>query len=262
MRTSLGKAELDRVTVQGFGLESDLVGAVTFTDMVSLLLLKRWASADERRMLDAMLVSLIEHGMIGPVVASRLIYSNSPEAIQGAVAASLLAAGSLHLGTSELAAKMLQEAIVGAPELLSHALADQIVADRSSRGERIYGVGHSVHSKGDPRADRLLDVARETGNFGRHCELIEQIGRAATERHGKLRPVNVTGALAAIASDLGLRWELAKAFALIGRTLGALAHVLEEVEQPVAPHIKRLITEDVEYVTPPSPPGDFPADRW
>lgn len=262
MRTSLGKAELDRVTVQGFELETELVGSVTFTDMVSLLLLKRWPSSHERRMLDAMLVSLIEHGMIGPVVASRLIYSNSPEAIQGAVAASLLAAGSLHLGTSELAAKMLQEARHAHPDVPAHELGARIVAARSERGERIYGVGHSVHSEGDPRADRLLQIARETGIFGQHCELVEHVGRAASERHGKLRPVNVTGALAAIGSDLGLRWELAKAFALIGRTLGALGHILEEVEQPVASQIKKLITANVDYITPPPTSGEFPVDRW
>ena len=262
MRTSLGRAESDRVTVRGHSLESDLIGNVTFTDMTSLILLHRWPFPEERRMLDAMLVSLIEHGMIGPVVASRLIYSNAPEAIQGAVAGALLAAGSLHLGTSELCARMLQEALAGAPETPPADLAGRIVDGRLERGERIYGVGHSVHSGGDPRADRLFAVARETGVFGLHCELIEEIGRATSERHGKLRPVNVTGALAAITSDLGLVWQLAKSFALIGRTLGALGHILEEVEDPSAPEIKRLITSSTEYTDPTDDAGEFPVGRW
>jgi citrate synthase len=103
METSLGKADLDRVEVCGYDLTEELVGKVSFTDMVSLLLMGNWPTPQQRRMLDAMLVILIEHGMIGPVVAARFVYANSPEAIQGAVATSLLAAGSLHLGTSELA---------------------------------------------------------------------------------------------------------------------------------------------------------------
>lgn len=263
MQTSLGSADLDQVNVVGYDLNEELVGNVTFTDMVSLLLLQRWPDEKERRMLDAMLVILIEHGIIGPVVAARFIYSNAPESIQGAVSASLLAAGSLHLGTSELAARVLQEALANEPEGSDlAAVADRVVEGRLAAGERIYGVGHSIHSEGDPRADRLFAIARECGVYGRNCVLIEEIGRATAERHGKPRPVNVTGALAAIASDLGLDWRLAKSFALIGRCLGALGHIGEEIRNPIAGGMKRLILREVTYEAPETPPGEFPTDRW
>lgn len=258
MRTSLGKAELDRVEVCGYDLTSELVGNVTFTDMVSLMLMGTWPTPEQRRMLDAMLVILIEHGLIGPVVAARLVYSNSPEAIQGAVAASLLAAGSLHLGTSELAAKMLQHAIAARDGEDLETLAAATVERRLSNKEFVYGVGHSTHSEGDPRAQKLLGIARDSGVYGEHCELMEHISAATSAAHGKLRPVNVTGALAAIASDMGLDWRLAKSFALIGRCLGALGHLREEIEHPVADEIKGLIARNVDYQSPREA-GDEPA---
>jgi citrate synthase len=82
--------------------------------------------------------------------------------------------------------------------------------------------------------------------------LIQRISKAAEARRGRRLPVNVTGAIAAISSDLGYDWRIAKAFALIGRTLGALGHIQEEIENPMADRIKNLITDHVEY-TAPSP---------
>ena len=68
--------------------------------------------------------------------------------------------------------------------------------------------------------------------YGRYCELIEKIRKAAESRHRRTLPVNVTGAIGAIALDMGLPWQLTKAFALIGRTLGAIAHIGEEIRSP------------------------------
>jgi citrate synthase len=137
-------------------------------------------------------------------------------------------------------------------------LAQDVVGERIAAKEFIYGVGHSIHSQGDPRADRLFAIARECGVHGEYCELIGHISEATSAAHGKLRPVNVTGALAAISSDLGLGWKLAKSFALIGRCLGALGHIREETENPVADDIKKLVTRSVDYV-PPKDLGPPPA---
>jgi citrate synthase len=89
VQTSLGKAEPDRILVRGEDL-SDLLGHLTFSEMVSILLRGRRPTMNEARMLDALLVVLVEHGLVKPVVVARFVYSNAPEAIQAAVAASLL----------------------------------------------------------------------------------------------------------------------------------------------------------------------------
>jgi citrate synthase len=251
IKTALGKAELHRVLVRGYDLTEELIGNVSFTGMVSLMLRNRLPTPEETRMLDALLVILIEHGMVSPVVAARFVYANAPEALQAAVAASLLGAGSKHLGSSEWSARMLQEAVTpGADSAALDRAASEVVEQYAARREYIPGIGHSTHSEGDPRANRLLLIARETGCYGTYCELIQRIGLAAEQRRGRRLPVNVTGAIAAIISDLGFDWRIAKAFALIGRTLGALGHLQEEMENPMADRIKDLIIDHVEYLAP------------
>ena len=247
LQTSLGKAELHRVLVRGHDLTGELLGEASFTDMLALLLLGRLPDADERRMLDALLVVLIEHGMVKSVVVSRFIYSNAPESMQAAVAGALLGAGSKHLGSSEWCARMLQAAMPADGSQAGEAVARTVVADFAGKGERIPGIGHRTHNQGDPRTERLFAIARETGTYGRHCALLEDIAKAAGESRGRTLPVNVTGAIAAIASDMGFRWEITRGFALLGRALGALAHLQEEMTAPLSDRLIEQIRAETDY---------------
>jgi citrate synthase len=248
LRTSLGKAEPDRVLVRGLDLTRELLGRISFTDMTGLMLAGRLPDDRQRRMLDALLVVLVEHGLVKPVIAARFVFSNAPESIQAAVAASLLGAGSRHLGSSEWAARMLQEALDGdsSDEAIEEA-ARSVVDEHFARDARIPGIGHRTHPTGDPRALRLFEIARETDSYGVHSRLVERISALAGERKQRELRVNVTGAIAAIASDLGFRWEITRAFALIGRTLGALAHIQEEMEQPLSDRLLENMRGAVDY---------------
>jgi citrate synthase len=250
IQTGLGWAERDRVLVRGRDLNDELLGNISFTGMLSLLLRGRLSSPEETRMLDALLVVLVEHGMVKHVVSARLVYANAPESIQGAVCAALLGAGSKHLGSSEWCARMLQEAVPSdADDAAIESAARRIVDDYARRRQYISGIGHRTHNQGDPRAIRLFDIARDTGVFGTYCRLIERISAVGSESSGRLLPVNVTGAQAAITSDMGFRWEMAKSFALIGRTLGALGHIQEELDNPMAEKMSDLIHQHLTYTS-------------
>lgn len=239
IRTRLARVEHDRVLIRGRDLCDELLGSVTFADMAGLTLIGRMPTANERRMLDAMLVVLVEHGMVSSVITARLTYHTAPESIQAAVAGSLLGAGTVHLGSSDVCARLLVEALGAQPD--PAAAAETIVKRAAAARERIPGIGHRTHPAGDPRAVRLFAIARETEVYGKYCALLELVVDA-TERHMSRRlPVNVTGAIAAISLDLGLPWQIAKAFALIGRTLGTMAHIREEIEMPAAPAIDAAI---------------------
>lgn len=246
--TGLGKAELHRILVRGHDLTEELLGNITFADMTYLELVGKLPTPDQRRMIDALLVILVEHGMVSAAVNARLVYHTAPEGIQGAVAAAILGAGSVHLGSSEYSAKMLTDAVPpGMRQLDLDAAANSIVEQFAARKERIAGIGHRTHAEGDPRADRLFEIARETGVYGTYCELIQRVASAAGKRHGREFPVNVTGAIGAIALDMGLPWQITKAFALIGRTLGAMAHIAEEIRNPMAAKIDAAIKSRLEY---------------
>lgn len=248
IETGLGKAELHRVLVRNIDLTKDILGKLTFTQMTFLMLVGRLPSENEARMTDALLNVLVEHGMVTNIIAARLTASTAPEAIQGAVAAALLGAGSVHLGSSEYSAKMLQDALPpNSGEQDVAAVARAVVEDYGQRKQRIAGIGHATHSEGDPRANRLIEIAAETGVRGRYCDLLEQICKEAEARHKRRLPINVTGAIAAIALDMGLPWQMTKAFALIGRTLGAMAHIGEEFKNPAARKISDLVRSSLVY---------------
>jgi citrate synthase len=246
--TGIGKAELHRILVRGYDLNKELVGKITFTDMTSLILRGRLPTPNEAKMIDALLIILVEHGLISHVIAARLIYHCAPEAMQAAVAAALCGAGSVHLGSSEWSAKMLTEAMpqdAQNPDL--DAIATAIIADYDKRKQRMPGIGHRTHAEGDPRVETLFGIAKETGVYGKYCALIEKLSALTTERRKRLIPVNVTGAIGAIALDMGYPWQITKAFALIGRTLGAIGHIAEEIQNPMATKIDAAVKQAVVY---------------
>jgi citrate synthase len=250
--TSLGTARVDGVEVLGHDLVHDLVGRLDFGSFVYLLLTGRLPDPHESRVTNALLVVLADHGFTPHAVAARLIYRCSPEAVQAAVAAGLLGAGSVYLGASENAARMLQQAVQDHPGEPAGEVARGLVAEHLREKRALPGIGHNLHRPVDPRAARLFAVAREEGIYAAHCELMEAVGREVETQTGRVLPVNVTGAIAAISSDMGLPWRLGKAFALVGRTAGLLAHLREEAERPVGDDLMRLIGGRVEYVRPAS----------
>src|ERR671922_97361 len=75
----------------------------------------------------------------------------------------------------------------------------------------------------------------------------EQMGKLSEDRLGRRLPVNVTGAIGAISMDMGLPWQMAKSFAILGRALGGIAHVGEEVRRPIARGISNLIRNSLQY---------------
>jgi len=248
--SSMGKAELDRIFVRGYDLNEQLLGKITFAQMVYLMLVGRMPSAEEGRMIDTMLIVLVDHGMTTGALAARMTYHSAPEALQGAVAAAILGAGNVHLGSSEYCAKMLNDALPPdskETDLDIDIIATNTVEKRLANKQLIPGIGHGIHTQGDPRAERLFQVAQETKVYGRYCELLRKIGKLAEEQVGRRLPVNVTGAIGAISMDMGLPWQMSKSFAILGRALGGIAHVGEEVRRPIARGLSDLIRKNLQY---------------
>src|SRR5262245_66595279 len=100
------KAYPVRVEVRGRDLTGDLMGRLTFTEYFHLLLTGREPTEEERFFLDLLLVAIAEHGMMPTNVAARMTLAADPESLQGAVAAGILGAGPVGLGTSEACARL------------------------------------------------------------------------------------------------------------------------------------------------------------
>jgi len=151
----------DRVLIHGHDLCNELVGKVDFGQMAFLQIFARMPKDDnERRMFNAVMVILVEHGITPSALSTRLTLSGAPESVQAAVAAGLLGLGSVFVGSLDQAARMLQEAIPDADQPGDlDSLAQEIVDDFLGRRAIIPGIGHPFHKPIDPRTGALFAVA-------------------------------------------------------------------------------------------------------
>lgn len=243
LRSKLGRSTEDRIYVRGYDLTEDLLGKVGLGDVAFLELMGRLPSAQESVVFNAVVVTLVEHGMTPSAIAARMTYFGAPESVQGAVAAGLLGMGNRFGGSIEQAARILQEAPAGGEP---RSVAREIVAGYRARKQIIPGLGHPIHRSRDPRTARLFELAAENGLSGRHVELMQAIGDEATQVYGRPLPVNATGAIAAVASELGIAWGVCRGLAVMARAIGLVAHVEEESEQPTAGEIWSWVEAETE----------------
>jgi citrate synthase len=252
LRSDLGWSAPDRITVRGLNLADDIIGKVSLGDMAFLELKGRLPTTGESTVFNAILVTLVEHGITPSALATRLTYFGAPESLQAAVAAGLLGMGDRFGGSTEEAARMLQEALAQAgPEGDLRAVASKVVAEQRAKKRPIAGLGHPIHKPIDPRTPRLFAVAAENGFSGRHVKLIQLISEEATAAHGRDLPVNATGAIAAIAGELELPWAVCRGLAVMARAIGLVAHIQEEIADPMAAEIwSRTEEEATEHLRP------------
>jgi citrate synthase len=235
LKSDIAWATPTKVVVHGLDLCEDIVGKIDFGQMAFLQLFARLPDERELRMFNAMMVILVEHGITPSSLATRMTYCGAPESVQAAVAAGLLGLGSVFVGSLDNAARLLQEALpAGREPGAVDAMGRDIVASYRARKEIIPGVGHPFHKPIDPRAPALFKVAEETGFAGSYVRLMKSIGEQATAQAGKPLPVNVTGAMAAVASEMGIPWKICRGLAVSARAVGLVGHILEEMRQPMA----------------------------
>lgn len=228
IRSEMGFSTEDRVVVRGLDLPSRILGHLDLGALAFLEITGRVPSEGEARVFNALLVTLVEHGMTPQAMAARLVYLGAPEALQGAVAAGLLGMGSVFGGGAEAAARMLQEAATSGED------AAAIVARHREARRPVPGIGHPVHKPEDPRTARLFEIAAQHGFAGRHVALMQAVAAEAGVRLKRAMPINATGAIGAIMTEMGFDWRLCRGVAVIGRAVGLVGHIAEELRNPIA----------------------------
>jgi citrate synthase len=231
--SAISASNAEAIVVRGHDLCRDLIGAVTFTDHVWLLVAGALPSPAQRRMLDGCLVAIAEHGLVPSVVASRMTLAAAPEALQGAVAAGILGCGSVILGAAEAAARFLSGILASETSRAVNGAAHSALVEALDARRAIPGFGHPLHKQGDPRVARLLAIAAESGVAGRHVEVARLIERLLPEVTGKALVMNVSGAIAAVLLDAGFPLLAVKGVPILARTASLVAHLLEEQQRPI-----------------------------
>ncbi|MDD2889731.1 MAG: citryl-CoA lyase [bacterium] len=251
-KTGITKVEPNHLVTRGYKQE-DLIGNVSFSNVVFLLLKGKLPSEPEGKMLDAILTSSIDHGVTPPTALASRIVASAGVPLPTAVAAGILAVGDVHGGAIENSARLLQE---WAPKGKPEKAAKELLEFLKFKGKRMPGVGHRIHTC-DPRTQKLFALANELKIAGQHIALMKAIETEINKGLKKPLPINVDGAIAAIVSDMGFDWKLGKAFFLLGRVAGLVAQVYEEQtrEKPM----RAICTVDAEYDGPWE--RDLPKDK-
>lgn len=242
-------SDADSITVRGRDLTEELIGKADFSSYFWLLVTGQAPDAQQAFFLNAVLVSLAEHGMVPSVVAARMTLAAAPEAVQGAVAAGLLGCGSVALGSAEIAGRFYADCV--ADQRASGDAVEQVAARKIAewRGhtKAVPGFGHWQHTGGDPRALKLLELADARGVSGQHVAMMRALHAELTTAIGRELPINVNGPIPAIMLDLG--WPLAalKGIGLLSRTASLIGHLAEEADNPIGFVLSGAASAAVDY---------------
>jgi citrate synthase len=237
-KTAICYKTRDQVIVRGLDLCRDLIGKVGFTEFFLFLLTGVRPSAALVKLADASMamVAICEHGLVPSVQAARMTLHAAPDALQGAVAAGLLGAGSVMFGTSENAGRVLAdiaETVATRKKTLDQAVFEKLTQIRQAK-QPLPGFGHRTHSNGDPRATRLLEYADELGVSGAHCAALREIARQVEKVFGRKLLPNIQSAIPAVLLDGGFPAEVLRGVPIVARAAGLIAHLAEENRRPIS----------------------------
>jgi citrate synthase len=255
--TAIATSNPEAITIRGKDLCRDLIGKIDFVDHFFLLVTGELPNANQKYFINALLVAIAEHGLVPSVQAARMTYAAGPEAFQGAVAAGLLGCGSVILGSAEACGRMLVgflEKAESAGLAPGAAAAEELKAMRAAK-KPIPGFGHPEHSSGDPRAILLLKLADERGVSGKHIAMLRAVEAEIPAIYGRALPINVNGAIPAVALDVGFPLNALKGVSLLARTAGLIGHLQEESQRPIGFIMSNHAAEAITYDGKPADPA-------
>jgi citryl-CoA lyase len=229
--TSIGP---NRILLRGYRID-ELMGRIQFGEAIYLLLTGELPSPSVGRLMGAMLVSFIDHGATPPSTLATRNTSSAGSSIRGAVAAGVLSFGRYHGGDALACRALIDEGLALARQSRAVGAAAAQLADRLvDKGEiPPPGFGHRYHTT-DPRVTRLLQLAHELEFDQTYTQMLRALEHALSTHPalaGRLLPINIDGAIAAVCGDIGLPPEVADALLIISRVPGLAAHALEEQQR-------------------------------
>lgn len=227
-KTAITKVEPNKLLLRGYRID-ELMGNITFAQAVFLAIKGELPSEKEARMIDAMLVSSIDHGVTPPSCLSARTIASAGSPLNAALAGGILAISKHHGGAIEDSMKVIQEAVRRKRETnkTEEEMAHIILIEYKEKNKRLPGFGHRIHTK-DPRTIKLFQIASDLGIAGEYVRMAKAIENAIEQNSGKRLPTNVDGAIGALLCEMQFPSELANAFFILARIPGLVAHVYEE----------------------------------
>jgi citrate synthase len=223
----------DTVSIRGKDLVTELMGKVSFTEMMLLQLTGNTPEKRQVTILDAVLVTIMEHGLVPSAVVARLTHYGAPESMQGAIAAGLLGVGDRFAGTAGECAEVLAP-IAAAAAAQRLEVARAAVRSYRERKRPIPGFGHTIHRKEDPRAKKLVEIVTAAGAKGDFVQALTVLEEAVEKELGRKLVTNVSAAIGAALGEAGVPPKAVRGIVLTARCAGLAGHVYEEMNNPVS----------------------------
>ena len=245
--TEITKVAANEVRLRGYRIE-ELMGNITFGQAVFLLLMGSLPTHEEEKVIEAILVASIDHGATPPSTLAARTSASTGAPLNACIASGLLSINRHHGAAIEGCMNTIQEALNLAAEqqITYQNAAKKLIKIYNDTRRRIPGLGHRIHSN-DPRAIRLFAIADDAGICGRGVAMLKVL-QATLADFGKVLPINVDGAIAAVLLDLGVPSTLGNAFFMIARVPGLAAHAYEEATQQRP--MRRIDPQNHDYCGP------------
>ncbi len=247
-KTAITNVAANKIQLRGYPIE-ELMGRKSFAEVVWLCLRGELPDAAEGKLLDAVLVSSVDHGVTPPSTLVARAAASTGAATNAALAAGVLSVNRFHGGAVAGCMAALADAAAYMEEhrVSREEAAAEVIKRLGAEKRRVPGFGHRLHDD-DPRAARLFALAEELGLAGDGVATARAFAAALVTVTGKVLPLNVDGAIGACLYDLGFARDLANAFFIIARMPGWLAHIHEEItrERPM----RRIDQAAAEYDGP------------
>lgn len=231
--TAICGFDADSIKVRGKDLVDDLIGHVSFTDYLYLQATGRTPSETQSAIVDAVLVTIMEHGLVPSAIVTRLTHFGAPESFQGAVAAGLLGVGDRYAGTAGECGAILERLVAKPAAEREAAAIDEVRRYREMR-RPVPGFGHPIHSEHDPRVPRLIGVAEQSGAGGEYIGAMRTLEKALNDVTGKNLVTNISAAIGAVLGEAGIPSTLMRGIVLTARCAGLVGHLHEEMQDPAA----------------------------
>jgi citryl-CoA lyase len=229
-RTALTSIQPNKILLRGYPLD-EIMGRLSFGEAIYLLLIGECPTPAIGRLMEALLVSFIDHGATPPSTLAARNTATTGAPLRACVAAGVLGFGRYHGGDIESCMQFLDAGLELVRKGKSYRdAATEIVERWEPTGETLPGFGHRFHTR-DPRAARLFQMALELEVEGTHIQMIRAVEMFLHTRHGQDEaplPINIDGAIAAVCSDLGMPPAIANALFIISRVPGIAAQAQEE----------------------------------
>lgn len=238
-------SDTERLRIRGVDVLTDIVGEMSFSEAFYFIVTGRKPDDMQRKVFDASLVILMDHGLTPTALVARLVGDSLADQPQAGIVAGALMVGDKFVGS--IAGAVLQDGMAADGD--KRAWADAVVAKSKAEKRYLPGFGHPYYFPTDPRSERLFAIAKDAGVKGDYIALLHTLGEALDEASGRHFTINATAALGALLCEIDFSVEAMRGGATVSRAAGLVAHVMEEAKEPITPALMDFAGK-IDYADP------------